>query len=175
MLLFCRKILVKGLRCAIVLGGIGLGFVTPPPAHAFGVPSADSAESFASLAQGDDTFSPGAPFQKWQYGVGDFDGQARSNTSNADSGEGTNKYSDSFGQVAFDHRWDDGSGWHGQGEDWRPFHGGGWWHEHWHCDDCGKTSSPVPETSATTLFIVGLLALGIVLGRLGQRPLPRLR
>ena len=175
MMLFCRKNLVNGLRFAVVLGGIGLGFVTPPPAHAFGVPSADTTESFASKAQGDDMFPPGAPSQQWQYGGGDFDGQAWSNTSNADSDGGANKYSDSFGQVAFEHRWDNGFGWHAQGDGWRPFHGGGWWHEHWYCDDCGKTTSPVPETSTTTLLIVGLLAIGIVLGRLGQRPFLRIR
>ncbi|HYA67073.1 MAG TPA: hypothetical protein VEE84_10300 [Burkholderiaceae bacterium] len=175
MMLFCRKNLVNGLRCAVVLGGIGLGFVSPPPAHAFGMTSADSTESFASQAQGDDTFSPEAPLHQWQYGAGDFDGPAWSNTNNSDAGGATNKYSDSFGHLAFEHRWDNGFGWHGQGEDWRPFHGGGWWHEHWHCDDCGKTTSPVPETGTTTLLIVGLLALGIVLGGLGRRPLLRIR
>jgi len=179
MTLFWRENLVNGLRWAVVLGGLGLGLVLPPLANASGAASpTEPTESFASLAQWHGTFATEPPSQPWQYSSdGEFDPQTQANASDFAWAGGPTKYSNSFGQASSDHHWDhwgNGSG-YWQGEGWRPFHGGGWWHEHWHCEECGKTSSPVPESSTSIMLIVGLLALVVMFGRQGKHPLVRLR
>jgi len=174
MTLFCRKNLINGLRGAVVLGGIGLGLVMPPSANAFGgLSSTDPTESFASQARQDTALAEEAFSQSWQFEQGEFGAPEQPNTTGFFPSAGSN-YSDSFRRAGFDHGWDNGPWqyWHGEG--WRPFQGGGWWHEHWHCDDCGKTTSPIPEVSTTIMMISGLLGLVIALGRRGQRPLLRL-
>jgi len=171
MALFCRENLVNHLRWAVVFGGVGLSFMMPPPAKAFGAPSEDPAESFASLAQWDSTFVPDGRSQPWQYGVPDADRHDQDTAGRFDSFGETSKYGGSFAQTASDQRWDNGTGWYWHGEGWRPFQGGGWWHEHWHCNDCGRAASPVPESGTSTTLIVGLLILVISLARQGQRTL----